>query len=344
MGMTQSIQVIYYDGLVSKPFPAQLRPMGQDKIAVDYVEHGRRKTVYYQADEITLLGKIGAKNPALELINDARIEFSESQLPEWLPVDHRNFHQKVWKLERTPALIIFSIVVVVALAFSVVKWGIPTASKVIAFQLPENTLNRLGNQAEGYIEEYTKPTKLSKQRQEEIHAQYIKYVADGRPAKLKFREGDSIGANALALPNNTIYLTDELIELAKNDQEIIGVLAHEQGHLLKRHSLQQGLSSLGFSVLLMAITGDSSDLITTLPVAMVGAGYSRKFEYESDLYALEVMQKHNIKTSHFANFLSRMSENFDEEESSKLFDVFSSHPATEDRVKMVKEFEQKQLP
>ena len=343
--MTQSIQVLYYDGLISKPFSAQLRPIDQDKIAVDYIEHGRRKTVYYQANEFFLLGKIGAKNPALELVNDARIEFSDPQLPEWLPVDHKNFHHKVWKLERTPSLIIFSVIVVIALAFSVIKWGIPTASKLIAFQLPENTLNRLGNQAEEYIQEYTKPTKISKQRQDEIYAQYVKYVADNRPAKLKFREGDSIGANALALPNNTIYLTDELIKLAKNDQEIIGVLAHEQGHLLKRHSLQQGLSSLGFSVLLVAMTGDSSDLIATLPVAMVGAGYSRKFEYESDLYALQVMQKHNIETIHFANFLSRMSESFEEEEQgSKLLDVFSSHPATDERVKMVKEFEQKQSP
>ena len=96
-----------------------------------------------------------------------------------------------------------------------------------------------------------------------------------------------IGANALAIPNNTIIVTDELVELAKNDDEIIGVLAHEQGHLVQRHSLQQALSSLGFSVILLAITGDSSDLVTTLPAALIGAKYSSQhliFNHRTDTH------------------------------------------------------------
>ena len=109
---------------------------------------------------------------------------------------------------------------------------------------------------------------------------------------------------------------------------------------LPAHSLQQALSSLGFSVLYIAITGDSSDLMTTLPVAMVGAGYSRKFEQESDLYALNLMHKKNIETSHFANFLQRMSDEADEEAASpRWMEILSSHPATEERVKMVRDFE-----
>ncbi|WP_035268280.1 M48 family metallopeptidase [Acinetobacter sp. Ver3] len=341
--MNQPLRVTYYDGVLSKPFTAQIRPANQDSIAVSYTDKGEVKTVYYHADEMVLLGKIGRRNPALELTHDARIEFHERQLPEWLPVEHKNFHQKVWKLERTPSLIIFSVLFVVALGFSVIKWGIPTASHIVAFQLPENTLNRLGGQAEVYLAEYTKPSQLSQQRQDRILADYLKYVADGHPAQLKFREGASLGANALALPNNTIYLTDELVKLAKNDQEIIGVLAHEQAHLLKRHSLQQGLSSLGFSVLYIAITGDGSDLIATLPVAMIGAGYSRKFELESDQYALELMHKHEMDTVHFANFLKRMSDDMGEDEDqSKILDLFASHPATEERIRRVTEFKQQQ--
>lgn len=337
----QSVSIVFYDGVLSKPHPATLYPSGSDGIRVQYDDNGVKEHLFSR-DQMTLIGAIGQRNPAIELNNDARIEFQSLDIPDWLPVENKSFNKRIWTLERSPSLILFSVVFVLALAFAVVKWGIPMTANVVAFKLPENTLNRLGNQAETYVNDYTKPSKLPKAVQEKIQAEYLSKVAKDKPAKLKFREGDRIGANALALPNNTIIVTDELINLAHSDQEIIGVLAHEQGHLLHRHSLQQALSSLGFSVLYVAITGDSSDLLTTLPLAIVGANYSRKFEKESDLYALNLMHEQKIETSHFANLLQRMSEEVGEEDQKgmKIFDVFSSHPATKERIEMVRKFEE----
>ena len=344
----KSIPIIYYDGVVSKPHHATLYPYDQESVVVRYhdvVEKSHR----YHEDQMNFIGAIGQRNPVIELENDARIELQSREVPDWIPVDHTSFHSKVWKLERTPSLILFSVVFILVLGFSVIKWGIPSAAKMIAFQLPENTLSRIGSQAEEYVNDYTKPTKLSAERQEKIKSDYLKIVAGDQPAHLKFRKGEDLGANALALPNNTIILTDELVEMAHSDQEIIGVLAHEQAHLLKRHSLQQAISSLGFSILYVAITGDSSDLVATLPIAVVGAGYSREFERESDIYALHLMHDKNIETGHFANLLQRMSEEAGEdvsqdEKSSQfpsVLDALSSHPATAERVKTVRDFEAK---
>ncbi|WP_414632479.1 M48 family metallopeptidase, partial [Acinetobacter sp. UBA6720] len=138
-------------------------------------------------------------------------------------------------------------------------------------KLPEDTIYQLGDEAQEQVFNMTAPSTVPVLRQKQIIKSYQDLVANGRPAKVLFRSGGKIGANALAIPNNTIILTDELVNLAKDDHEIIGVLAHEQGHLVERHSLQQALSSLGFSVLLIAVTGASSPLFTTLPVALVGA-------------------------------------------------------------------------
>ncbi len=41
---------------------------------------------------------------------------------------------------------------------------------------------------------------------------------------------------------------------------------------------------------------------------MLGANYSRKFESEADLYALQLMDRKNIEVSHFANFLQRLND------------------------------------
>ena len=364
-----SISVIFYDGVVSKPHQAQLSAVDHDSILISYQEQNDLRKKIFKSEQMTFIGALGKKCPVIELNNDARIEFQTIDIPEWLPIPQKEFQQKIWKLERTPALILFSVVFVLALGFSTLKWGIPFASKVVAFQLPENALQSIGQKAEDYIvNDWTSPTKLAKGQQEQIKREYLTKIAEGRPAKLIFREGGKIGANALALPNNTIIVTDQLVEMAHSDQEILGVLAHEQGHLVERHSLQQALSSLGFSILLVAVTGDSSDLMTSLPVAILGAGYSRQFEQQADLYALKLMDKNHIEVSHFANFLQRMedeeivaeqkssqkagqSENKDQQAAStaqdrssmaSVLDALSSHPATAERVKMVRDFEKQQ--
>lgn len=368
-----SISVVFYDGIVSKPHQAQLSAVDMNSILISYREQNDLRKKTFKLEQMNFIGALGKKCPVIELNNDARIEFQTIDIPEWVPIPQKEFQQKIWKLERTPALILFSVVFVVALGFSTLKWGIPFASKVVAFQLPANTLQNIGQKAEDYIvNDWTGPSKLVQGQQAQIKQEYLSKIAEGRPAKIIFRDGGRIGANALALPNNTIIVTDQLVEMAHSDQEILGVLAHEQGHLVERHSLQQALSSLGFSILLVAVTGDSGDLMTSLPVAILGAKYSRQFEQQADLYALKLMDKKHIEVSHFANFLQRMEDeelaaeqksdqkagktaNKDQQAASTaqatsqdhsnivtVLEALSSHPATAERVQMVRDFEKQQ--
>ena len=368
-----SISVVFYDGVVSKPHQAQLSAVDMNSILISYREQNDLRKKTFKLEQMNFIGALGKKCPVIELNNDARIEFQTIDIPEWVPIPQKEFQQKIWKLERTPALILFSVVFVVALGFSTLKWGIPFASKVVAFQLPANTLQDIGQKAEDYIvNDWTGPSKLAQGQQAQIKQEYLSKIAEGRPAKIIFRDGGRIGANALALPNNTIIVTDQLVEMAHSDQEILGVLAHEQGHLVERHSLQQALSSLGFSILLVAVTGDSGDLMTSLPVAILGAKYSRQFEQQADLYALKLMDKKHIEVSHFANFLQRMEDeelaaeqksdqkagktaNKDQQAASTaqatsqdhsnivtVLEALSSHPATAERVQMVRDFEKQQ--
>lgn len=305
--MSQPIDVIFYDGVVSKPQHAQLSAQSESTVVIRYGERLEHHKQYAYSDMI-LIGSLGQLKPVIELKDDARIEF-QTELPEWFNLGAKDVHHSIWKLEGSPSLIVFSLIFVVAFVVGLVKWGVPTAASYVAFQLPENSLKKLGDEAEKYLlERFTHKSHLAQGQQDHIRQQYLKTIAEGKPAKLVFREGGQIGANALALPNNTIIITDELIEMAHSDQEILGVLAHEQGHLIERHSLQQGLASLGVSILYIAMTGDSSDLFTSLPMAMVGANYSRKFESEADMYALKLMDRKGIEVSHFANFLQRMNE------------------------------------
>lgn len=337
--MNHFAEAVFYDGVSAKPQLAQISQYDEKRVLVKYGLQLDTQRVY-SYDEMTLIGALGSIKPIVELKDDSRIEFKDV-LPDWFNLARKDQYHTIWKLERKPSLILFSVLFVALLVFSVVKWGIPAASYQVAQHLPAKTMHSWGDQAEKYVLDMTQPSALPQARQQELKQKYLHMIAGGPPAKLIFRAGGQIGANALAIPNNTIIVTDELVKLAKNDQELLGVLAHEQGHLVERHSMQQALSSLGFSVIALMITGDSSDLITTLPATVIGASYSRDFESDADLYALNMMDQQHIPTIHFANFLQRLAADSGEEVSNKrsLLDFLSSHPATHDRIEAVKKYQ-----
>jgi predicted Zn-dependent protease len=151
----------------------------------------------------------------------------------------------------------------------------------------------------------------------------------GQQSALLFRKSDAIGANALTLPNGTIVVTDGLIALAQNDQEILAVLAHEAGHARRRHALRMMLESSALSALLSWYVGDVNTLAVTAPASLLNAKYSRDFEREADDYAVEVMRLNGISPSVLADILERMN---DTRGSKGVPAYLSSHPATEERL------------
>lgn len=336
--MQQAIAVIFYDGVISKPHQAQLIVMDAAHFEIHYLVDGRKVSQRFERTQMSFLGAIGRNFPAIELENDARIEFLSHDIPEVFNLKRQALQKKIWSLERSPVLILLSIVIVVGGLFAMTRWGVPLAAYHIAMKLPETALQEVGKSSEQYILELTRPTQLSAQRQAQLKQTYLKLIGQEQPAKLIFRQGQSLSANALALPNNTIIVTDELVALAKDDQEIVGVLAHEQGHLKHRHSLQQAIANVGMSIIIMSISGDVSDLLSGLPIAVAGAKFSRDFEEDADLYALQQMQQKNIDVNHFANMLERLEHASKREDADTVSQLLSTHPVTDDRIRHVREF------
>lgn len=345
----QSISVIFYDDVLSQAYSAELIAIDPYSVLLRYQDITVNPAIQsrrFNIEQMRLMAALDHQYPVIELDSHARIELLTQQLPQWLALKNNNTQQKSSRLKRIVTLIIFSLLLCIVLGFSLLKWGIPIAAKAVAYQLPENMLQHVGFQAQASIMAQTKPTQLAKGQQAQIQSAYLTKIASVHPAKLIFRHGQQLGANALALPNNTIIVTDELVELAHSDQEILAILAHEQGHLIQRHSLQQALSSLGFSIIYIAMIGNHSDLFTTIPIAVLGANYSRKFEQQADIYALELMQQQQIEVSHFANFLQRLGDRTnnsqtDDPQQIKGFDILASHLATEERIQMIRDFESK---
>lgn len=334
--MTKPISILYYDGQYNIAYPAQLYPH-PDGVLVHYQQQKR----LYLFKDMEYLAGIGDILPAIDLPNDARIEFLDHNIPDWLILKHKKMLHHVNIIEKSWRWIFVSFIGMLAVIYSVFKWGIPFLAYSIAMNLPDSTLNKIGYQAQEAIMHYTQPSKLTPLQQQRIIKLYQKLHYDA-PANLIFRQGgQSVGANALAIPNNTIILTDELITLTQHDYELLAVLAHEQGHLTHKHSLQQSLRGIGAGLFYVMITGDLSDLATTLPAMIVSAQYSQQFEFDADQHAINELKRLNISPQYLADFLTRLDQYAGhEQEDSKIDQLLSSHPATVERIQKV----QDQLP
>src|SRR5690606_40050887 len=99
---------------------------------------------------------------------------------------------------------------------------------------------------------------------------------------------------AFAMPGGTILLTDELVQLAEALQpqqpqqaltQILGVLAHEVGHVEHRHALRQFVQGTIVAAAVTWYLGDVSSLLAAAPTALLNTRYTRNFEREADAYA-----------------------------------------------------------
>ena len=211
------------------------------------------------------------------------------------------------------------------------RYVLPLAADVVAQSVPASVEKSLGHSAlEALDRRLLAPSTLAKVEQERISMQFAQLVAtrDGAPGyRLLFRKS-RIGPNALALPSGQIVLTDELVRLLGDDSEaLMGVLAHELGHLHRRHLVRRLIQGAATGAATMALFGDASGLVAGLPALLLDLKYSRDAELEADDYAAALMKANGLDANRLALALQRLAG--DESHSAPYL---SSHPATTERI------------
>lgn len=240
-----------------------------------------------------------------------RLETRDSQGTQWL--DRRagsGAYRLLSRLESHSLAALAAGLVVLALAASYVTWGIPLLSRVAAQHLPAGVLERASGETLAVLRsEYLKPSALPAARQRAIRqllATQAPDLADGQPL---FAASDPLGANALALPDGTIIVTDDLVSLASSDIQVLAVIAHEIGHIEHRHAVRQLLQGAAIGVTIALVSGDVStlgDIVLTLPVVFTQLHYSRDFEREADRYARNFLRQRGLDVSALDVILTRL--------------------------------------
>jgi Zn-dependent protease with chaperone function len=300
--MKRPVEVIFYNGALSEPKKAFITPLSEQSIMLKDEQLEEHQFFYKDMDYI---GAVGNRKPLIELPHDQRIEFL-GKSPSWLAIRQKELYHAIWQLERSPFLIFLSMILVITTISVILKWGIPYSAEKMALWMPERTLQQLGEQTEQRLLAKTQGSTLSKAHQQRLTQLYQVHIAEKRPAEIIFRKGGSMGANAAAMPHRRILVTDELVQIAGTDEEVVAVLAHEHAHLELRHSMQKVISNVGVIGLFHLLTGDMSEMVTASVTLLSNAQYSQRFEMQADDYAMHKLHAQGISSIHLSNFLQRV--------------------------------------
>lgn len=242
-------------------------------------------------------------------------------------------------LESHLGFVAVAVIVMVVASFGFLRWGIPYFAKVAAHSVSAQTAASLDQGALEVLDKaFFGPSELDAATQARLRARFTAMAAEqetGFRYELHFREGGRIGPNAFALASGAIVMTDELVKLAKHDDELVAVLAHEIGHVVHRHSLRRVFQSSVVALMGTLLTGDVSGpaaIIVALPTILVELQYSQAFEREADDYSLNWLRAHGIDPAHFKHIMLRLEKAHGGDAETPSF--FSTHPATEERVKL----------
>lgn len=319
--MKKIYKVDFFDGQSSKKLPLSFEVYRKSII---FIENGWQ----FSIKEISLSSKIEGVSQTLVLPNGGYCILKAS--------DTLSLKKSIVPfLESKVKYTIFSVILMVAIVAFALSYGSAWSAKMVANLLPRDALSSLSQKSLLFLKEsYLEPSKLPLQTKEYLRKTCNQIAPKGLHVKLHFYRSSLLKANAFALPSGDIVLLDDLVYLDKDKDllGIIGVLAHEIGHVKRRHTLQSIVRGSIVGVLVAYFIGDYSTIITTLSAGLITFSYSREFEKEADDEAIGIMKKNNYSLKPLVLLFEEISK----QNRVRQQEIFSTHPLFKKRIEKIK--------
>tara|TARA_R110000787_G_scaffold16622_7_gene50320 strand:- start:2339 stop:3874 length:1536 start_codon:yes stop_codon:yes gene_type:complete len=149
--------------------------------------------------------------------------------------------------------------------------------------------------------------------------------------------------NAFALPGGYVYITRGLMALADDEAQLAGVIGHEIGHVVARHSAERYSKSVvanfGAALLGIALGGGAAELGAGI-AGLAIQSYSRDQEFEADILGIRYATRAGYTADGMPGFLEKLEQDSalqakiagKSDSSANDANIMSTHPRTADRV------------
>ena len=145
--------------------------------------------------------------------------------------------------------------------------------------------------------------------------------------------------NAFALPGGPMYVNRGMIEAARSEGEMAGVMAHEISHVALRHGTAQATKGQKYGTL-AAIAGIGATILTRnpnlgqlaqAPFAVYLLKFSREYETEADILGAQILARAGYDPRDLAN----MFRTIEQQGGGSSGGFLSSHPSPSDRYERI---------
>lgn len=246
--------------------------------------------------------------------------------------------QDSWLLSSIAALLLVGLLVAAYVR------GVPAGARWAAEAIPPEVELRMGASLLELLDNTRlRPTELAEAKRAAIaqrFAQMASTVAPGVDYRLEFRsvkgKGGKEQINAFALPGGIIVLLDGLVNATTIDDQVIGVLGHELGHVVHRHSMQRLMQVVGLGALTGLAWGDFSGVAANVPLVLGIFRYSRADERAADEFAVKLLKGGALTVQPLIEFFEII-QSRQGRYASDVPDFLSSHPSTADRIQWLRD-------
>ncbi|MEZ4632761.1 MAG: M48 family metallopeptidase [Deinococcales bacterium] len=340
----------YFDGVSARAHPINILILADQlylfhETSVAETHQLEKAFKGYALRDCELLAPLGKSLRIIELPDGGRIESQDfqtiedveayyriNQINHWI---HRRERQWLWVLGGAFACL----VLVLLMIFK----GLPFLAQKVAYGIPMS-VNRLITQEalKALDNQVFKASYLPSAKQAELKVLFYSLSQDqetGFNYELLLRSGATVGANALALPDGRVIMTDELVALSQDNDELVGVMLHEIAHVNQRHGLRSLVQRMGLVVMLSSLLGDVSSIMgaaATMPIVLLQNGYSRNFEREADRAAVDYFLARGLSPVAYRRMLEHLA---NLKENPNLPNILSTHPNIYERIERIKALE-----
>jgi beta-barrel assembly-enhancing protease len=167
----------------------------------------------------------------------------------------------------------------------------------------------------------------------------IAKLADERQLDWQFFVVNASEVNAFAVPGGYVYVNRGLVERAQTMSQLAGVLGHEIGHVVRRHSVEQMEKAQGANigvtlacVLTSVCNNQAAAAAINVGGGLVFAKFSRDAERESDEEAVKYVVRAGIDPRGIPEMFRILLDERQRSPSS-VSSWFSTHPLEEERIR-----------